>query len=164
MNKITFRYLQPSEEEILPQLFRILHSNMTRIAPAGCNYEEDEKLWLNYILTALRGRSLNILLMYAGEELAGYCQYSIDGDIVQVDEVEIRPEYQRTMVFYRFCLFMMDELPRKVRFFTSYVRKDNQNSISIHESLEMERIGENRSGTSWQYRGEIEKAAARFRR
>ena len=83
---------------------------------------------------------------------------------MQVDEVEIRPEYQRTMVFYRFCLFMMDELPRKVRFFTSYVRKDNQNSISIHESLEMERIGENRSGTSWQYRGEIEKAAARFRR
>lgn len=165
MGNITFREMEQRETlEILPQLFSILYTNMTKIAPTNCGYEEDQKQWLDYVLPAVRSKQRHILLMYAGENLAGYFQYAVEGDTLTVDEVEIRPEYQRTMVFYRFCQYMLNNLPQNVHWFTSYVRKDNLNSISIHKSLGMERVGENRSGTSWHYRGEIGKAAARFRR
>ena len=163
--KITFRKMQQEEAlDMLPRLFSILHTNMTKIAPTNCSYEGDQKLWLDYVLPAFRAGQCQILLMYAGETLAGYFQYSIQGDTMLVDEVEIRPEYHRTMVFYRFCQFMLTKLPPQVRYMTSYVRKDNQNSLSVHEKLGMERIGENGSRTSWQYRGKIEDAAARLRR
>lgn len=165
MRKITFREMQQREAlDMLPQLFSILHTNMTKIAPTECSYEEDQKLWLDYLLPAVRAERCRILLMYAGETLAGYFQYSIQGDTLLADEVEIRPEYQRTMVFYRFCQFMMAEIPTQVRYITSYVRKDNKNSLSIHEALGMERIGENKIGTSWHYRGKIEDAAVRLKR
>lgn len=90
----------------------------------------------------------------------GYFQYGIDGDTMQIDEVEIRPEYQRTMVFYRLCQFLAAQMPENVKFLTSYVHVDNHHSQSIHEGLGMERIGKNKSGTGWHYRGEAAKAAA----
>ena len=165
MRKITFREMQQQEAlDMLPQLFSILHTNMTKLAPTNCSYEEDQKLWLDYVLPAVRSEQCHILLMYAGETLVRYFQYSIQGDTLLADEVEIRPEYQRTMVFYRFCRFMLAALPAQVRYISSYVRKENKNSLSIHEALGMDRIGENRSGTSWHYRGKSEDAAARFRR
>ena len=73
---------------------------------------------------------------------------------------EIRPEYQRTMVFYRLCQFLAAQMPENVKFLTSYVHVDNHHSQSIHEGLGMERIGKNKSGTGWHYRGEAAKAAA----
>lgn len=165
MSKITFRYLYPSEAEaMLHQLFAILHTNMSRIAPTGCSYEENREMWLSYLMPALQDVQRKILLMYAGEKLAGYFQYRIDGDTLQVEEVEIRPEFQRTMVFYRCCQFLLLQIPNSVQYISSYVRKENHNSISIHKAIGMMPVGENKSGTSWYYRGERAKAAARFLR
>lgn len=165
MGKISFRYLDNTEREmILPQLFRILHTNMSRIAPTNCSYEEDRNAWISYILPALEHGEASILLMYVGEDLAGYFQYSADGDTLRVDEVEIRPEYQGTMVFYRLCQHLLRHIPGDIKYLESYVHVDNSHSISIHEGLGMERIGKNKRGTSWHYRGEAARAAARFRR
>lgn len=165
MGKISFRYLEKAEKEMmLPQLFQILHTNMIRIAPTDCSYEEDQNVWMSYILPALEQGETSIILMYAGEKLAGYFQYRISGDTLQVDEIEIKPEYQRTMVFYRFCEFLLSQMPEQVKYLTSYVHVDNQNSISIHKGLGMACIGKNKSGTSLYFRGEAAKAAARFRK
>lgn len=165
MGKITFRYLETAEfETMLPQLFDILHTNMSKLAPTGCGYGEDRKLWMSYIVPVLETGGKKILLVYAGGNLAGYFQYGIDGDTMQIDEVEIRPEYQRTMVFYRLCRFLMERMPENVKYLTSYVHVENHHSQSIHEGLGMERIGKNKSGTSWHYRGEAAKVAARLKR
>lgn len=165
MRRINFHEMEQNEAtQMLPQLFSILHANMSGIAPTNCSYEADEKLWLEYALPAFRSGKCRILLIYAGETLAGYFQYSIIGDTLYADEVEIKPEYQRTMVFYRLCQHILSVLPPTVKYITSYVRKDNRNSLSIHDNLGMEQIGENRTGTSWQYRGKIDDAAVRFKR
>lgn len=157
MGRFTFQIMKREErEEVLPNLFFILHTNMARIAPSECSYEEDQKQWLTYIVPALEREDTKILLMYAGAELAGYFQYRIEGKTIAVEEVEIRPEYQRTMLFYRLCQFMLEHIPEKVQYLTSYVHKENYNSLSIHERLGMVRIGENKSGTSWHYRGNRE--------
>ena len=43
---ISFDILPKNEaENILPSLFRILHSNMSVIAPTGNSYKEDYRLW-----------------------------------------------------------------------------------------------------------------------
>lgn len=151
-------------EKLLPQLFCILHRNMSHIAPTDCSYEEDQKVWLSYITPELDKQRVKIVLMYVGENLAGYFQYRVTEDTMEVDEIEIKPEYQRTMVFYRFGQFMIDQMLDDVKYLTSYVHKENHYSQSIHESLGMECVGENKSGTSWFYRGEAAKIAAHFLR
>lgn len=165
MGKFFFREMERGEQaEILPRLFHILHTNMSQLAPTGYSYAEDRKVWIEYIETAVNVDNTHILLMFAEDTLAGYGQYSVEKEVLAVDEVEIVPRYQRTMLFYRFCQYMMENIPPNVRWFESYVHKDNANSISVHESLGMERIGENKRGTSWHYRGEIRKAAVRLGR
>lgn len=165
MGKILFRNLEKQEHsEVLPKLFRILYTNMSSLAPTGCTYEEDQNLWLSYILPELDSGRKQIMLMLLEDSVVGYAQYSVEADTLAVDEVEILPRYQKTTVFYRFCQHMMNNIPETVRYMTSYVRKENRQSISIHEGLGMEQIGENKTGTSWFYRGRRESAEARFRR
>lgn len=70
--KDTFRYFEKAEfETILPQLFNILHTNMSKLAPTDCSYEEDRKLWMSYIVPTLETGGRKILLVYAGGNLAG---------------------------------------------------------------------------------------------
>lgn len=165
MGKFIFREMEQWEQsEMLSRLFHILHTNMSQLAPTGYSYAEDRKVWLEYIETAINMENTRIVLMFVEDTLAGYGQYSVEKDVLNVDEVEIVPRYQRTMLFYRFCQYVMENIPSNVQWCASYVRKDNANSISIHESLGMEQIGENKRGTSLYYWGEIGKMAARFRR
>lgn len=162
MGKVTFRYWEPSEERLLAALFDILYTNMSSLAPTGYTYREDYDLWLGYLRPALADPGRRILLMYSDENLIGYFQYSIEENTGFVEEVERKPQYQRTMVFYRCCQFLLKRIPEEARYLVSYVNKRNRHSVSLHEKLGMERTGENKSGSSWCYRGEIRKAALRF--
>lgn len=165
MGKFQFRYLQPEEyKEVLPRMFCILYTNMSAIVPSDTEYEEDRKLWLTYIVPALEQGNVRILLMLAGMELAGYFQYSLREDALLAEEVEIQPEYQRTMLFYRCCQYLLADVPEGVRYLESYVNKDNQNSLAIHRKLGMEIIGENKSGRSWHFQGDIRAIGQRFPR
>ncbi len=163
MGKFSFCYLLPEEARIfLPRMFAILHTNMTAIAPSDATYREDMEMWLSYIQPALEQGKVRVLLMLAGEELAGYFQYSIRGETMLADEVEIKPEYQRTMLFYRCCQFLLADVPAGIQFLESYVDKTNLNSLCIHRKLGMEIIGENKSGRSWRMRGDMAAISRRF--
>ena len=165
MSKISFRYMVPEEREtVLPLLFAILHENMSRIMPGDSSYQEDESLWYSWILPALKEQGRKILLIRAGNVLAGYVQYQIRGDTLHVEEIQLKPCYHRTMVFYRTCQYLMENLPEEVQCVESYVNKENINSLSIHNTLGMKRIGENKRGTSWHYRGDLAVMAAHFPR
>ena len=41
------------KDSVLPHLFEILHSNMSKIAPTGNSYEEDYAIWSSCIITAM---------------------------------------------------------------------------------------------------------------
>ena len=62
---------------LLPQMFDILATNMSKITPTNNSYEDDKRIWLSY-MTPARIEDCRILLMYVGEVLAGYFQYHID--------------------------------------------------------------------------------------
>lgn len=122
MAKLSFVLIENQQyPELLPQLFHILHTNMSSLAPTGCTYEEDCNLWLSYILSELKWGNKQIMLMVLGDSVVGYAQYSITGDTLEMDEVEILPRYQRIKVFYRFCQHMIATLPEAVQFVSSYV-------------------------------------------
>lgn len=165
MGKFSFRYLRVEElEQQLPQVFDILYTNMTALAPSGESYQDDRRMWESYIVPALKAGSVQLLLMFAEENLAGYAQYSLRENTLLMDEVEIKPEYQRTMLFYRFCQYMMGMIPEEICYIESYVNKKNQNSLSIHSKLGLTIVGENRSGSSWRMRGEKDLLVSRFNR
>lgn len=150
--------------QVFPELFQILHTNMSRIALSPNSYEEDEAMWLSYVLPQTQQENLQFLLMYVGNILAGYFQYSVNGDILMVDEVEIKPEYQRTRLFYQLCIYLCNQLSPDIRFVESYVNKQNENSLRIHQKLGIEVIGESKSGSSWRMRGEVRNIRAYFER
>lgn len=149
---------------ILPQLFKILYTNMTDIAPTGCNYEADRDIWLEFVVPRIDKEEVCVLLILVGDCLAGYFQYCFEGDILWAEEVEIKPEFQRTKLFYLFCNYLVSWIPPHIRYIHSYVHRDNKKSVLIHEHLGMVRIGENGRGTSWLYRGDVVKMAACLRR
>ena len=51
-------------ESVLPELFEILHSNMSRIAPTGNSYEEDFSMWISCIKPALEKGQKIILYLF----------------------------------------------------------------------------------------------------
>lgn len=149
-----FRQLdKENSSAILSEMFRILHTNMTRIAPTGCSYEEDEAVWLSYMANR---KHTDFVLMYAGDLLAGYFQYTARDDTLLVEEVEILPQYQRTMLFYRLCCYLIAHLPEHIRFVEAYVNKQNFNSLKICKKLGLAVLGESGSGNSWHLRGDAE--------
>ena len=165
MGKLTFCRLDKSDaKEMLPRMFAILYENMNLLAPTGNPYEEDQALWLSFIRPALEQEQVKVVLAYVEGKLAGYFQYSVRGDTVLAEEVEIRPEYHRTMVFYRLCQFMLQNVPENVRYLEAYANKRNQDSLPILETLGMQKIGQNKSGNGWHFRGELTKAAEHFQR
>lgn len=79
MPSYTFCLLDKEADfSLLPDLFSILHTNMTKISPTGCSFEADRDIWTNYTLSQLQDPCLFFLLAYAGDELIGYCQYRIE--------------------------------------------------------------------------------------
>ena len=98
MAEISFCSFDETKSDILlPQMFEILSTNMSKIAPTGNSYEEDKKIWLSYMGPNLKRKQ--IILMYFGEVLVGYFQYSLNESTVLIEEIEILPDYQRTLLF-----------------------------------------------------------------
>ena len=155
MAKALFCNFDPMKSEVLlPQMFHILSTNMGEIAPTGNSCEEDMKIWLSY-MTSERIKEMQILLMYVGEALAGYFQYSIHKDSILIEEIEIAPEYQRTLLFYRFLKYIGSVIPENIKYAEAYINKHNPNSQRIAQKLGMQIVGENPSGHSFRYRGEL---------
>lgn len=138
---------------VLPGLFRILHANMSLIAPTGSSYEEDFAVWRENILPAMKTAGRQIVLMTANGELAGYFQYNADGDTLMMEEIEICPKHQGSGLFRALYLWLETRLPAGLVTVEAYAHKDNRKSQAVLEHLGLRAVGENPSGSSWHYRG-----------
>ena len=138
---------------LLPQLFSILHGNMSAIAPTGCPYEEDFALWRGWIAPALAEPERQLVLMGRDGALAGYFQYSVRGGTLLMEEIQIAPEHQGTGLFRALYQWLERALPCQPETVEAYAHKDNLKSQAILERLGLKRAGENPGGTSWHYRG-----------
>lgn len=161
-------HIHPLDKEydfsVLPQMFNILHTNMTKIAPTGCSYEEDESIWLSYAIPQLKQAYPAYILAFWEDTLTGYFQYSITNDVLTIHEVQIHPEFQRTLLFYRLCCYICEHIPKSIRIIEAYINKQNHYALKISQKLGFEIIGETVSGRSWHLRGNVEASRAIFKK
>ena len=146
----------------LPQLFAILHGNMSRIAPTGNSYEEDLAFWLSCVSPALDKEPRRILLIYDGDEIAGYFQYFVHNGLFMMEEIQLRDRYKGTGAFGELYAYLTRIIPRETEIVEAYAHKGNQKSIAVLNHLGLEVIGESQNGSSYHFRGLYETILRRY--
>ena len=149
-------------ESVLPELFEILHSNMSRIAPTGNSYEEDFSMWISCIKSALEKEPRQILLLRDKEQLAGYFQYYVNNGIFTMEEIQFRDPYKGTGIFAELYRYLVKVIPEDTTFVEAYANKRNEKSIAVLTHLGLEIIGENKNGISFHFRGRYENLVRRY--
>ena len=158
MSRAKFCFLDAKQAEaVLPQMFDILFTNMNKIAPTGNSYDEDKATWLSFMYPSVNKGPQQIILMYADEALAGYFQYSIDGNTLFAEDIEISPDYHRTFLFTLFFRYLMSIMPKNIEYIKANIHKTNLNSQTIAGKLGMQIVGENKNKISWQLIGPVDK-------
>lgn len=150
------------KDDALPMLFDILHANMSVIAPTGNSYEEDLSFWLSCVSPALEKESRKILLLYDGEEIAGFFQYFVDNGLFMMEEIQLRNRYKETGVFGELYAYLTRIIPEDTAFVEAYANKGNHKSIAVLHHLGLEIIGENKNGVSYHFRGRYETIFRRY--
>ena len=160
---IHIRELDKSQKDsVLPLLFAIMHANMSKIAPTGNSYEEDLAFWLSCVSPALEKEPRRILLLYDGDEIAGFFQYFVNNGLFMMEEIQFRDRYQGTGVFSELYAYLIRIIPRDTEFVEAYANKGNHKSIAVLNHLGLEIVGENKNGISYHFRGRYETILRRY--
>ena len=143
-------------KRLLPILFKIIHTNMEKIDPSGYSYEESKRIWCEcFYESVLTNNELQVVLFYKGSDIVGFAAYSVKEQVFKLGEIQIKEEYQRTLIFYHFCKFMKSILPKDLMYIEGFANKSNLNSQSVMKSAGMVVVGTNKSGKSYHFKGDI---------
>ena len=156
MSLFDFVYLEKqSLDRYLPDLFAILHSNMSLIAPTNNSYSEDYVIWCSFIVPAMQEKGRQIALLFVENKLNGYFQYYVNTDkkSLMLEEIQIKKEKQGIGLFSKFCNWLVEQLPRDILYVEAYANKKNIKSQNILEHLGLVASGENKNGNSVYYKG-----------
>ena len=161
---ISCRFLDKNEvRRFLPQLFSILHENMSVIAPTGNTYEEDYALWSGAVPPAMQKENRQIVLIFNDETLIGYLQYYTNETTFMIEEAQIKQAHQGRGVMRRAFAYICDFIPPNVLYAEAYANKRNAKSQNILERHGFARIGENKNGNSYHYRADCQVFLCRIR-
>ena len=153
-NKYKFNFLDKQKvDDTLPVLFDILYENMEIISPFGKSYDAAKTEWLVQITPAMKKDRRQIVLMYDGDALTGYAQYYTNDTNLMIEEIQLKPKYQRTMLLYEFCKFMKAIIPNDITYIEAYSDKRNVISQKLMQDLGMKII--NDDGKYYKFHGFI---------
>ena len=153
---------KPDSDSVLPILFEILHSNMSRIAPTGNSYDEDFSMWMSCIKPALEKAPRQILLLYDNDEIIGYFQYYVNDGVFMMEDIQLREQYHGTGIFSQLYRYLVQMLPPETEYIEAYANKKNEKSIAVLIHLGLDIIGENKNGISYHFRGRYENLIRRY--
>ncbi len=158
MTAPTFRFLEkPPAPEILDEIFHILATNMRVIAPTGLTYEEDKAQWMACVPSALVKEARQMVLIYVGDELAGYFQYYVTADhsVFMMEEIQFKEAYRESGVFGELYRFLIPRLPADIAYVEAYADKRNTKSLAVLGHLGLTVAGENKNKICWHLRGDF---------
>ena len=136
------RYLDKEKEMVLlNELFDILYQNMESVVPFEGEFRKEKAEWIACVGAALKRPPRQILLLYAGETLAGFCMYYVNGGTMMVEEVQISFDYQKTLHAAELFRFIRDNLMPQVHWLEAYADYRNISSQQLMRKLGMEQIG-----------------------
>lgn len=151
-----FKYADKMQlEQYFSELFDILHSNMSLIAPTNNSYQEDFEIWSSYTVPAMQNEQRQIILMYVDNKLAGFFRYYIHDDTasLMMEEIQIKKEFQGTGLFSAFYRWFVKQLPKEILNVEAYADKRNHKSQAVLKHLGLIEMGENKNGISFYYKG-----------
>jgi predicted nucleotidyltransferase/RimJ/RimL family protein N-acetyltransferase len=158
------QYLDKNEvQRWLPQLFSILHENMSVIAPTGNTYDEDYTLWSGAVGPAMEKENRKIILIFSGAHLIGYLQYYTNETTFMIEEAQIKPAFQGRGVLRSVFAFVSDFISPNILYTEAYANKKNTRSQTIIESHGFTRILENKNGNCYHYRADCQAFLCRVR-
>ena len=152
---VHFAYMDREQLPALAEsLFVILAGNMSLIAPTGNSREADFALWRGAVADGLRDERRKIVLMLSeDEQLVGYFQYSVDGTLFMMEDMQLSaPWHGKGRIFRRIYEFVIPQLSG-IETVEAHADKRNAKSWGILERLGLRIVGENRSGRSYHFRG-----------
>ena len=136
-------YLEKGQKERwLPGLFDLYYENISVIAPSGMPYEAERKEWLANVSPALDKAPRQVLLALDGEILAGYVMFYTRDDLLMVEEVQLRREYQGGLLFLRLCRKLLGDLPKDIRRIEAFAHRENARSRKLMGRLGMAEVPE----------------------
>jgi len=160
-----FTYLNKQEKDFwLPQLFDLLHDNMSVIAPSGYSYEEEKAKWLAAVSPALDKEPRQIIMCIINGQPVGFIQYYIRQDLLMVEEIQIKKEYQKSTMFLQFCKHMLSVIPEDVQTVEAYADKRNKNSINLMGKMGLLALKDEDSSSFVHMRGSVHKLYSTFRK
>ena len=158
MTAPTFRFLEkPPAPEILDEIFDVLATNMRVIAPTGLTYEEDKVQWMACVPPALEQEARQMVLIYAGDDLAGFFQYYVTADhnVFMMEEIQFKEAYRGSGLFGELYRFLIPKLPADIVYVEAYADKRNTKSLAVLEHLGLNVVGENKNKISWHLQGDF---------
>ena len=162
---IEFKYLNKTEKNtFLPLLFDIFYTNTVELAPSEKSYELQRDEWLSEVSPALDKEPRKVILCYSEGELAGFLMYYTRGELLMVEELQLKKKFQRTRMFYFLCKHLISVLPSDISIVEAYALKNNLNSQGIMQYLGMDFVPHEIEFPLVHLRGSAEKIKERFLR
>ena len=155
MPDIIFEYLNKNDfPDVSSVIFDILADNMEKIAPTGNSREDDFNCWYDGVSDGLKQEKRQIILIKDSECIIGFFQYYTNTDTFMMEEIQFKPEYQGGSIFRSLYGFLLENINDGIKFVEAYANKENLKSIGILEHLGLMRIGMNKNGNSFHFRGD----------
>lgn len=155
---IGFQFMDKAKaDEYLPTLFKLLYKNMNEISPSGLSESEQLPLWLEAVAPAVQKDARQIVLIMDADRLIGCFQYYINEAVFMMEEIQLEREYWGSGVFNMLYGFLHDSIKSFPENAEAYALKENTRSQAILEHLGLSRIGENKNGSCFHYRGSCER-------
>lgn len=149
-------------DKVLLSLFRILHSNMSVIAPTGNDFEKDYRIWIDAVSHGLKQDTRKIILIYDDAEIIGYFQYYVNSSTFMMEEIQFKKEYQGTGIFRLLYSYLFEIIPQETLYVEAYAHKQNSKSQNILKHLGLRIVGESTNGNSYHFRGDCRKVLKRY--
>ena len=140
---VVFSILDKSQKsEILPLLFDIFYENTSTISPFSRPYMAERDEWLSEVSPALEKDPRQIILIHHGTDLAGFVMYYTRGELLMIEELQLVPKYQRTLLCYKTVKYLCEFLGEKIERIEAYALKSNQTSIGLMQDLGFDKIND----------------------
>ncbi len=151
---VKFEYLnKPDFPTIACDIFNILADNMEIIAPTGNTREEDYKCWYEAVNDGLKREKRQIVLIKDADSIIGFFQYYTNSDTFMMEEIQFKPEYQGKNIFRSLYGFLIPNIKDDIKFVEAYANTTNHKSMGILGKLGLAKIGINKNGRSFHFRG-----------
>lgn len=152
--KVNFHYLNKQDFPIVAsEIFNILADNMEIIAPTDNTREEDYKCWYEGVSKGLERDERQIVLIKDGDNIIGFFQYYTNADTFMMEEIQFKPEYQGKNIFRKLYGFLIQKIREDIKFVEAYANVSNHKSIGILGNLGLTKIGMNKNGRCFHFRG-----------